>query len=177
MGSSILKSILIVSGSSILKSIVQLYIEETETIRIDFRIEEPKTIRNGTYHLRESYCFAQTFFELFMLFTIVDANNFIAASFGNFSWRRRLWRHVSHGGMHLVATVPPRGIWPANIKYYRPKCRQWTSTKKDIKCRLEQKGIELNNYSCFYYIANFSLPISIIYHPKTAHLSKLIFDS
>ena len=58
--SSILKSILIVSGSSILKSIVQLYIEETETIRIDFRIEEPKTIRNGTYHLRESYRFAQT---------------------------------------------------------------------------------------------------------------------
>ena len=45
MVSSILKSTLIVSGSSILKSIVRLYIEEPETIRIDFRIEEPKTIR------------------------------------------------------------------------------------------------------------------------------------
>ena len=33
------------------------------------------------------------------------------------------------------------GIWPANIKYFGPKCRQWTATKKDIKCKLGHRDI------------------------------------
>ena len=43
-----------------------------------------------------------------------------------------------------IAKMPPIsqfldswGIWPANIKCFGPKCRQWTWTKKDIKCRLD----------------------------------------